>query len=105
MAAQLKNESVRGTVQFYIGERGNAQCFSLEVGGGACTVQECAKEGSAAVAQKRTVRIGTREKTWMEMARGSLAPWDALNRGEILIRGDFELARALAAVLAVTEAK
>ena len=92
LAARLQKRKLKGTVLFRIRREANEEMtffFSLQQPG-------VRKKGAG----KPTLDVTLGEKTWKEIASGTLSPWDALNQRRILLRGSFALATKIVAELA-----
>jgi putative sterol carrier protein len=88
MADMLAEASVSGVFRFNIVGEDEA-VFDIPVG------------EMTGMDQLPEVEVSLRRSTWVEIAAGRLSPWEALNKGELLLRGSLDLAKKATSSLAI----
>ncbi len=92
MAALLDGSGITGTIQFHVVSADQEFLFMLVMNG----------NGSAATrgtTPQPDVEVFVALENWLEIAKGAISPIEAAGRGQIRVRGKYQLALKAAAQL------
>jgi putative sterol carrier protein len=92
IADGLRKSKRSASVQFIVGHEGGRRRWHIAMSPGGTRV--CEEE-----VERPDLEIEASEELWLKMVKGEVSPLEAFGQGKVMVRGDIELARAIARAL------
>jgi SCP-2 sterol transfer family len=99
MASLLEGSGIEGTVQFRLFEGANQLLFTLAMGKQAVVVRKGGADGDS---EAPDLEVIMKIEICWEIAKGAMSPLTAFGRGQIRVRGNYNLGKRMVAHLAGT---